>query len=189
MLKRGNRLNVLKIRRGSKKTKNNRLVLKCTCKSCGITKVRFVKASEAKGSVFLDMAIPMGAIAGVPFALGAAAMGSSKSGRDMMKDLGKAGLKVAEKPLRNMAGNMLEKAASIGAKKIRGGHLDIQKALVLLGELHLRTLPGLKKYNYRGSDPVLTSRDVEKEETRVLTTWMKSVNNTILIMIIQTHYY
>ena len=41
------------------KTKNSRLVLKCTCKSCGITKIRFVKASEAKGKCFLDMAIPL----------------------------------------------------------------------------------------------------------------------------------
>ena len=36
------------------KTKNNRLVLKYTHKSCGITKVRFVKASEAKGRGFLE---------------------------------------------------------------------------------------------------------------------------------------
>ena len=49
-------------------TKNNRLVLKCTCKSCGITKVRLVKASEAKGKCFLDMAT-------APLALGAAALG------------------------------------------------------------------------------------------------------------------
>ena len=119
------------------KSKNNRLKLKCTFKSCGITKVRFVKASEAKGSGFFDMAIPVGAsIAGVSFALGAAALGSSKSGHDMMKYLGKVVLKAAEKPLRNMAGNVLEKAASIGARKIRGGRLDIQKALAPLGELH-----------------------------------------------------
>ena len=106
--------------------------------------------------VVLDMAIPMGAVAGVP--LGAAAMGTGKIARDMMKDLGKADLKAAEKPLRNMAGNTLEKAASIGAKKIRGGRLDIQKALALLGELHLRTLPGLKKYNYCGPGTDLKRR-------------------------------
>ena len=41
------------------KTKNNRLVLKCTHKSCGITKIRFVKTSEAKGSASLDMAVPL----------------------------------------------------------------------------------------------------------------------------------
>ena len=61
----------------------------------------------------------------------------------------KLGLKAAEKPLRNMAGNMLEKAASYGTKELRGGRgLDIQKALSPLGELHLRTLPSLKKCNY-----------------------------------------
>lgn len=55
-------------------------------------------------------------------------MGSSKIDRDVIKDLGKAGLK-AEKPLRNIAGNMLEKAAGYGAKKIRGGWLDIHEAI------------------------------------------------------------
>ena len=73
----------------------------------------------------------------------------------MMSDLAKLGLKASEKPLRNLAGNMLEKAASYGAKEIRGGQqggrLDMQKALAPLGELHLRTLPGFKKYyNYCG---------------------------------------
>ena len=67
-----------------------------------------------------------------------------------MSDLAKLGLKASEKPLRNLAGNMLEKAASYGAKEIRGGQqggrLDMQKALAPLGELHLRTLPGFKKY-------------------------------------------
>ena len=67
------------------------------------------------------MAIPMRAIAATPLALGAAAIGRTKTDRDMIGDVGKLGLKAAEKPLRNLAGNMLEKAASYGAKKIRGG--------------------------------------------------------------------
>lgn len=72
-------------------------------------------------------------------------------------------MKAAEKPLRNIAGNMLENAARYGAKKIRGGGqhggpLDIQKALEPLEELHLRTLPCLKKYNYYGPGTNLDKR-------------------------------
>ena len=88
------------------------------------------------------MALPKKAVATLPFALGSATLGSSKIGRDAMGDLStKLGLKAAEKPLRNLAGNMFERAANVGAKKI-------QKALSPLGELQLRTLPGLEKYNY-----------------------------------------
>ena len=36
--------------------------------------------------------------------------------------------------------------------------MDIQKALAPLGELHLGTLPGLKKYNYCGSGTDLKKR-------------------------------
>ena len=51
------------------------------------------------------MALPKKAVATLPFALGAAALGSSKSGRDAMGALStKLGLKAAEKPLRNFAG-------------------------------------------------------------------------------------
>lgn len=77
------------------------------------------------------MALPKKAVATLPFALGAATLGSSKIGRDAMGDLStKLGLKAAEKPLRNLAGNMFERAANVGAKKI-------QKALSPLGELQL----------------------------------------------------
>ena len=92
--------------------KNNRLMIKCTCASYGITKTRFVKSTE-------------------------------------------------------------------------GGRLDIQKTLAPLGELHLRTLQSLKKYNYCG--PGTDLKNVWKEETKVLAAWMKSVNSTVSIMIIQTH--
>ena len=59
------------------KTKNNRLVLKSTCKSCGITKVRFVKDSEAKGKCSFGHG--NSAIAAAPLVLGAAALGSTKA--------------------------------------------------------------------------------------------------------------
>lgn len=90
----------------------------------------------------------MTAIAGVRLALGTAAIVSSEGGRKLMGDLGKLGLKPAENLLRNQP-KCLKKAASYGAKKIwggqHGGRLDVQKALATLGELHLRTLFGLKK--------------------------------------------
>ena len=50
----------------------------------------------------------------------------------------------------------------VGVKKIRdgqqGGRLDKQKALAPPGELHLRTLLGLKKYNYCGPGTDLEKR-------------------------------
>lgn len=51
------------------------------------------------------MAIPLGAIVAASLALGAAALGSSKAGRDMLGDLGKLGLTAVEKALRRMAGD------------------------------------------------------------------------------------
>ena len=49
-------------------------MLKCTCQSCCLTKVKSWKATGAG----LDSFISMAAIAGVPLALRAAAIGSSE---------------------------------------------------------------------------------------------------------------
>ena len=68
-------------------------------------------------------------MAALPVVLGAIALGSTDIGRQAMGDIAKLGLKSLEKKMRNMAGNMLEKATSYGAKKIRGGSLDIYQAI------------------------------------------------------------
>ena len=66
-------------------SKNNRMMMKCTCASCGITTTRFVKTSTVKGSGLLDMVIPIGAITAAPLAFSVATVGSSKIGRDQTR--------------------------------------------------------------------------------------------------------
>ena len=77
----------------------------------------------------INMAIPLGSIAAAPFALRAAALGNSQAERRVLRDLGKRGLKAAEKPLRRSAGNALEDLAKKVAHSIRGDGLEIHKAI------------------------------------------------------------
>ena len=120
------------------KAKNGRLLLKCTCSECGITKTKFVKQSEGgalyrkKGPNTTDKIAYIGSMVVNPTA-----------------SWGALGRVLASQAYKGVKDNY-------GYYK-SGKGFDIQKHLSKLGEIHMRT-PTMKKYNYCGPGTKLEER-------------------------------
>ena len=166
------------------KAKNGRLLLKCTCSECGITKTKFVSQNKDSpyqgagiGSTLLTSALDLG-MAVAPI-IGKKALQAGKYYASEAMRNPKLQQKAIDyaldhaKPILSKVGKetITQLSASIRPKRkdgkqmhktdIKGldygGAIDIQKHLSKLGEIHMRT-PSMKRYNYCGPGTQLEKR-------------------------------
>ena len=150
---------------------NGRLMLKCQCVSCGITKTKFVKNTQEGGNLFLDHLVKDGA-------KGLYNLGRLGASRAVKSDFAKRKIKgVMDKYI----DQTLDTVTSDLSKKLdpfhKGGAIDIHKAIGRLPKPKKGvTLPG---HYYTGPyDPLDEQLRYDPETGQILEYYQKPTGST-----------